>query len=84
MKDKDKIKALEGIIYDIWWMAQRYAHGRQSYAVSMYNDAIRKAQELGMIFKPDKNGLIEAKDAQFDKQWFEARKNNSVKFITEE
>jgi hypothetical protein len=67
-----QISALKGIIWDIQWMARRYAHGRQSYAVGQYNDAIRLAQRLGMEFKPDPiDGLIEAKDAMFDKQWFE-------------
>jgi len=79
-----RCSALESIIQDIWWMSQRYAHGRQSYAVSMYNDAIRKAQDLGMVFTPNREGLIEAKDAGLDKAWFESRKNNSVKFITEQ
>jgi len=81
---EDKCKKLEKIITDIQWMARRYAHGRQSYAVGMYNDAIKLAQELGMQFKPDAiDGLVEAKDAGLDKEWFEARKNNSVKFIME-
>jgi len=61
-------KELERIIYDIWWMARRYAHGRQSYAVGQYNDAIRKAQQIGLVFQPDPiDGLIEAKDSQFDR-----------------
>lgn len=31
------------IVRDIHWMAQRYADGRKSYAVGLYNDAIIKA-----------------------------------------
>lgn len=62
------------IIDDIWWMARRYAHGRSSYAVSMYNESIALAQKMGMEFRPDAiDGLIEAKDGMFDKDWFEAR-----------
>lgn len=44
-----RIEALESIIRDTIWMACRYAHGRQSYAVGMYNDAARRAVELGVI-----------------------------------
>lgn len=65
---------LKSIIQDIWWLARRYAHGRQSYAVAQYNDAIRLAQSLGMEFKPDPiDGLVEAKDRMFDKEWFAER-----------
>ena len=76
-----RCKTLEGIIQDIWWMSRRYAHGRQSYAVGMYNDAIQTALDLGMKFKPDNDGLIKAKDRGLDRDWFE---KNSIKFITEE
>jgi hypothetical protein len=65
------------IIREIWWMARRYAHGRQTYAVSMYNDAIRLAQSKGLKFDPDPvDGLVEAKDGMFDKDWFNARKQS--------
>lgn len=42
-------EALRRIIRDTMWMACRYAHGRQSYAVAMYNAAARKANELGAL-----------------------------------
>ncbi len=74
---------LEWIIQEIQWMARRYAHGRMTMAVDSYNEAIELAQELGMEFRPDTDGLVLAKDGMFDKKWFEAHKNNSVKFITE-
>jgi len=62
----------EHIIQEIHWMARRYAHGRATYAVSMFNEAIRLGQALGMEFKPDPiDGLVEAKDAQLDREWFE-------------
>jgi len=83
-KFEKKCSQLEWIIQEIQWMARRYAHGRQTFAPSTYNEAIRLAQDLGMKFKPDNDGLIEAKDGGIDRDWFEARKNNSVKFITEE
>lgn len=81
---KKKSEQLEGIIQEIWWMSRRYAHGRSTYAVESYNEAIRLAQKLGMIFEPDSDGLIEAKDGSFDRDWFESRDINSIKFITGE
>ncbi|GEP00515.1 hypothetical protein [Methylobacterium haplocladii] len=45
---EQRIAALENIIRDTLWMARRYAHGRQSYAVGMYNDAARRAQHLNV------------------------------------
>ena len=72
-----RVAKLESIILDIQWMARRYAHGRMTYAVSTYNEAIRLAQSIGLEFKPDPiDGLIEAKDGMFDKEWFENNKAN--------
>lgn len=42
-------KELEKIIRETLWMACRYAHGRQSYAVGLYNDAARRAQHFGVV-----------------------------------
>lgn len=78
---KKKCQELESIIQDIWWMARRYAHGRQTYAVSDFNNAIRRAQDLGMEFPRDFDGLIEAKDGMLDKDWFDAQNINSLNFI---
>ena len=83
-KFEERCSQLEWILKEIQWMARRYAHGRQSCAVGIYNEAIQEAIDLGIEFKPDNDGLVFAKDAMFDKKWFEARKNNSVKFITED
>lgn len=64
-------KQREWVIQEIQWMARRYAHGRMTYAVNMYNEAINLAQKLGMRFKPDPiDGLVEAKDGHLDKEWF--------------
>lgn len=83
-KFEKRCSQLERVIQDIQWMARRYAHGRKTFAPSIYNEAIQLAQDLGMEFKTDAiDGLIEAKDGDIDRDWFEARKNNSVKFITE-
>lgn len=77
---KKRSEELEKIILDIYWMARRYAHGRQSYAVSQYNDAINKAIELGLKIKPDPvDGLVEAKDRMFDKDWFESQTIENTK-----
>lgn len=71
-KECPKCNNYRYIIEQIWWMARRYAHGRMSYAVSQYNEAISLAQDMGMEFKPDPiDDLIEAKDGMFDKEWFE-------------
>lgn len=76
---KKRSEELEKIILDIYWMARRYAHGRQSYAVSQYNDAIHKAIDLGLNIKPDPvDNLIEAKDAMFDKDWFDSQNTENT------
>lgn len=45
----DREKELEKIIKGTLWMACRYAHGRQSYAVGLYNDSARRAQHFGVV-----------------------------------
>ena len=35
------------VVRDTLWMAGRYADGRQTYAVGMYNDALKIAQRGG-------------------------------------
>lgn len=49
-------QALQAIIRDTLWMACRYAHGRQSYAVGMYNAAARDAVALGLVQPAALNG----------------------------
>lgn len=71
MTDAEKIIALSDIIIEIQWMALRYADGRKTYAVGMYNDAIKKAIDLGICFKPDPiSGKIFAADGEesFEKE----------------
>ena len=53
MRKSKREKQLECIIVDISWMARRYADGRQSYAVGMYNDAIELAARLGVPIRSD-------------------------------
>ena len=44
---------LRRVIYEIHWMARRYATGSSSYAPSMFNDALKVAIDLGCDIKPD-------------------------------
>ena len=44
---------LRRVIYEIHWMARRYATGRSSYAPSMFNDALKVAIDLGCDIRPD-------------------------------
>jgi hypothetical protein len=44
---------LRSIIKETLWMARRYASGRQTYAPAMYNEAAKKAVELGVITAKD-------------------------------
>lgn len=53
MKQCERCKKLEFIIVDIHWMARRYADGRQSYAVGLFNSAMDKALSLGIFLKED-------------------------------
>ncbi len=50
---KHRAKVLESVVRDIYWMARRYADGRQTYAPSMYNDAINRALTLGITLSVD-------------------------------
>lgn len=64
-------KQLESIILDIAWMSRRYADGRQTYAVSMYNDAIELAVKLGLPINPDpiaKSYFAQDGDPRFPKK----------------
>lgn len=54
-------ETLRRIISEIWWMARRYADGRQSYAASMFNDNIKLAKSLGVVLR-ESDGTIFARD----------------------
>jgi len=56
--------ALKIVVKDIWWMAQRYANGRCTYAPTMYNLAIDFAIKNG--FKPDSKDVY-AEDGDLGK-----------------
>ena len=53
MKQQDKIDALIGIIHNTFWMARRYANGRQTYAPNIINDCLEKLHTLGIDIDPD-------------------------------
>jgi hypothetical protein len=44
-----EVERLRRIVRSTLWMACRYAHGRQSYAVAQYNEAAREAEALGCL-----------------------------------
>jgi hypothetical protein len=62
---------LRQICIDLAWMARRYADGRMSAAVAIYNDNVEKLVKMGVKVKPDtiSENTIWAKDGsgrQFD------------------
>jgi hypothetical protein len=57
------------IVRDIYWMARRYADGRQSYAVGMFNDAIRKAYDAGWLEHRIEAEPPYARDSMFSPEW---------------
>ena len=64
---QDRIQALERIVTDIHWMAKRYADGRNTYAPSMFNRAMRIALRLGITLQPDPiDGHLFARDRMGD------------------
>lgn len=44
-------KTIDQIIYDLHWMARRYADGRSSYAPGSLNDNVRTLLEMGYELK---------------------------------
>ena len=56
IKDANEIEVLKRILEDTLWMAQRYADGRSTYAVSMFNNAVHALDGIGLggLFKADK------------------------------
>lgn len=55
-KKQDEIEVLRRIVKDTLWMALRYADGRSTYAVGMFNDAVHALDGVGLgeLFKADK------------------------------
>lgn len=43
-----QLEVCKHVIQEISWMARRYADGRQTYAPDMFNDAIKKLDEIGL------------------------------------
>ena len=59
---KRENEALRHIIYEISWMARRYAHGRATYAPDMYNRAITAAVRLNVKLNEGDNKSVYADD----------------------
>jgi len=59
---KKENEALRHIIYEISWMARRYAHGRATYAPDMYNRAITAAVRLNVKLNESDHESIYADD----------------------
>lgn len=52
---------LRAIVQDTLWMAQRYADGRMTYAVGMYNAAAKVAHDrFGIDVTYAKDGMFDA------------------------
>jgi hypothetical protein len=66
---EEQNNTLRKIIGEIWWMAQRYANGRSTYAPSMYNQMIDLAIKNGVKLEADE---IYAEDGDFGK-WIPER-----------
>ena len=58
MKDKEKIQKLKHAFTETIWMAARYAEGRNSYAPSMVESAIKEFQEVFPEWKPKEDKTL--------------------------
>lgn len=47
-KIEEENQALKYIVEQTLWMARRYADGRMTYAVSMFNDAVHELDRAGL------------------------------------
>ena len=90
-EDGREAERLRKIVRDTMWMACRYAHGRQSYAVAMYNGAARDARALGVLdsrpasdepvfaidgsLTPEMSGLTQA---EFEEAWSGWHKGDAI------
>jgi len=55
-------EALLRVAHDLHWMSRRYADGRRSYAVGMFNDHTRSLLGLGVVLNPTGDGTLWAAD----------------------
>jgi hypothetical protein len=69
MSPQDERDEARQIVRDIYWMARRYADGRQSYAVGMFNDAVRKAYDAGWLEHRLDHEPRFARDSMFSPEW---------------
>ncbi len=56
----------EEIIYDLLWMAIRYAHGRHTYAPYMVRTAVKKIKEIYPDFKLKPDPTLEKKPDEME------------------
>ena len=60
-------KELEKIIIDTFWMAERYACGRRTYAPEIIKESKNKLKELGIVMREDKElEKIKAENNKYD------------------
>ena len=55
----------EEILRDYHWMARRYADGRQSYAVGLFNGHTENLLDAGLTLNPTADEKLFADDAMF-------------------
>ncbi len=60
---KEENNILRRIVADLHWMARRYADGRSSYAVSLFNERVRQLVNLKIRLNPTADGKIFARDS---------------------
>jgi hypothetical protein len=76
-KIEEENQALKYIVEQTLWMARRYADGRMTYAVSMFNDAVHELDRAGLshLFTgdPAENYKRFADDGMFGKYDVETR-----------
>lgn len=53
MTKDERIRALEHVIQETFWMARRYAHGRQTYTPQHVRDAYQLLKRMGITIKHD-------------------------------
>jgi hypothetical protein len=72
-KEREGVEAerdeARNIVRDIHWMARRYADGRQSYAVGMFNDAVKRAYDGGWLQHTMTAEEPFARDGMFSSEW---------------
>ena len=53
MNKDERIRALEYVIKETFWMARRYAHGRNTYTPQVIRDSYNLLKRLGIDIRHD-------------------------------